>query len=111
MRRRGRSCRRRGQQAPAQVAAQRELYEFAAASSGAGAGALAVAEDVVVGVAPVGAGVVLAEDAGAEDAVVGEPGDGLKLSNVELPAPAGSVSLVAAGRAAFGASVDFRPRL
>jgi len=41
----------------------------------------------------------------------GELGEGLKLSKVEPPVPAGSVSCVAAGRGALETVVDFRPRL
>jgi len=57
--------------------------------------------------AGVGAGDVVVVDGGAE----GERGDGLKLSKVELPVPAGWVSFVAAGSGAFETVVDLRPRL
>jgi len=59
-----------------------------------------------------GAGVTAGVDAAVvDDCAEVEAGDGLKLSKVELPVPAGSVSFVAAGGGAFGTVVDLRPRL
>lgn len=58
-----------------------------------------------------GAAGVVAGIALVVDREEGELGDGLKLSKVELPVFAGSVSFAAAGSGAFGTVVDFRPRL
>ena len=60
----------------------------------------------LVSTARVGAGVVVVDD---DD--VGEFGDGLKLSKVELSVPAGSVSCAAAGSGALETVDDLRPRL
>ena len=58
-----------------------------------------------------GAAGVVVDIAVVVDRAEGELGDGLKLSKVELPVLAGSVSFVAAGSGALGTVVDLRPRL
>jgi hypothetical protein len=74
-----------------------------------GTGARPVSVELVaafVVAAGVGAGAVV-----VEDCAEGELGDGLKVSKLELPVPAGSASFATAGSGALGTAVDLRPRL
>ena len=81
-----------------------------AVCAGAGAVSVVLAGAVVPTAGTVTDGSVV-DEAGVEAGVEGEPGDGLKLSKVELPELAGCVSLVVAGSGALEMVFDLRPRL
>lgn len=89
-----------------------ELAFGSLAAAGVVAGdAAGVIGTVVVAGAGVVAGAAAPDDLLGAPAA-GEPGDGLKLSNVALSLGAeGSVSFVAAGTAGLETVVDFRPML
>jgi hypothetical protein len=80
------------------------------AAVGFGAGCVSVTGAGALSAAGVTLDAAGAEDVGAE-AAEDELGDGLKLSKPELPALAGSASLVSAGSAVLDVVVDLRPRL